>query len=349
MIIGMMKYVGNKVFNMGNMENKNIENQVNQIKLSNSNTKQVYIEVARLLFIQYQEMPTANRLYSLVKKGSMSTVVEAMKIFWQEMQARIATKVNIASNRSITLPEQMHYDFIHQMEKLWELALEKAAIQFDEHKAAHEQQILELNNTLTDMQALLQERNQYIINLEESIKSIESTNNTINIELSQNKEINNALQIKNNELYTKIIHTQAEINEQKNVHKLDIARLNDGFNLKISGLEQDIKYWQKSLDSERVNHKNSQQKFSEEHKKQVEVINLLNKNIALSSITMQKLESEFNILQQEKIRISDKLALLQNNNDVKNNLKTSTVKPKKLKSVFMQRGLYSNNCLSFKC
>lgn len=56
-------------------------------------TRELYREVCALLFFRYGVTPTANKLYSLVRKGSMSTPSHVLNRFWQDLRDK--TRVTI--------------------------------------------------------------------------------------------------------------------------------------------------------------------------------------------------------------------------------------------------------------
>ena len=49
-------------------------------------TQDLYREVSVLLFFRYGITPTANRLYQLVRKGSMSAPTDALNTFWKQLR-----------------------------------------------------------------------------------------------------------------------------------------------------------------------------------------------------------------------------------------------------------------------
>src|ERR1700687_904882 len=55
---------------------------IEQLRAQFPNTQALYREVCVLLFFRHGITPTANRLYQLVKKGSMSAPAEALARFW---------------------------------------------------------------------------------------------------------------------------------------------------------------------------------------------------------------------------------------------------------------------------
>ena len=59
-------------------------------------TQDLYREVCVLLFFRYGVTPTANKLYQLVRKGSMSAPVEALSLFWRTLRERSRLTVDHA-------------------------------------------------------------------------------------------------------------------------------------------------------------------------------------------------------------------------------------------------------------
>lgn len=51
-------------------------------------TQTLYREVCALLFFRYGETPTANKLYQLVRKGSMSAPAKALRDFWTDVREK---------------------------------------------------------------------------------------------------------------------------------------------------------------------------------------------------------------------------------------------------------------------
>ncbi|WP_459574022.1 DNA-binding protein, partial [Cupriavidus sp. 8B] len=52
-------------------------------------TRALYREVCALLFFRYGITPTANKLYGLVRKGSMGTPTEVLAQFWQDLRDKM--------------------------------------------------------------------------------------------------------------------------------------------------------------------------------------------------------------------------------------------------------------------
>ncbi|PLC47916.1 ATPase [Pollutimonas subterranea] len=56
-------------------------------------TQGLYREVCALLFFRYGVTPTANKLYQLVRKGSMSAPAEALSKFWEDLREKSRTRI----------------------------------------------------------------------------------------------------------------------------------------------------------------------------------------------------------------------------------------------------------------
>src|SRR5215217_6554522 len=63
-------------------------NDVEALRLRYPNTQELYREVCTVMFFRYGMTPTANRLYQLVRKGSMSAPAEALAKFWSQLRER---------------------------------------------------------------------------------------------------------------------------------------------------------------------------------------------------------------------------------------------------------------------
>ncbi|AGW90307.1 DNA-binding protein [Cupriavidus sp. DF5525] len=84
-------------------------------------TRALYREVCGLLFFRYGVTPTANKLYSLVRKGSMGTPAEVLQGFWQELRGR--TRVTIDHP---DLPEALKDIAAGAVQTIWQAANEAA-------------------------------------------------------------------------------------------------------------------------------------------------------------------------------------------------------------------------------
>ena len=70
-----------------------IAQEIEQLRTQFPRTQDLYREVCVLLFFRHSITPTANRLYQLVKKGSMSAPAEALARFWATLREKSRVRI----------------------------------------------------------------------------------------------------------------------------------------------------------------------------------------------------------------------------------------------------------------
>jgi chromosome segregation ATPase len=68
--------------------------EIERLKAAFPKTRELYREVCALLFFRYGITPTANRLYQLVKRGSMSTPTQVLGEFWTELREKSRVRID---------------------------------------------------------------------------------------------------------------------------------------------------------------------------------------------------------------------------------------------------------------
>lgn len=74
-------------------EEQRIRNEVEELRDRFPRTQDMYREVCALLFFRYGITPTANKLYQLVRKGSMSAPAEALAKFWSDLREKSRVRI----------------------------------------------------------------------------------------------------------------------------------------------------------------------------------------------------------------------------------------------------------------
>lgn len=67
--------------------------EIDRLREQFPQTQELYREVCALLFFRYGTTPTANKLYQLVRKGSMSAPAEALSKFWSDLREKSRTRI----------------------------------------------------------------------------------------------------------------------------------------------------------------------------------------------------------------------------------------------------------------
>jgi chromosome segregation ATPase len=67
--------------------------EIDRLKADFPKTRELYREVCALLFFRFGITPTANRLYQLVKRGSMGTPTAVLGEFWTELREKSRVRI----------------------------------------------------------------------------------------------------------------------------------------------------------------------------------------------------------------------------------------------------------------
>ena len=70
-----------------------LDAEIAQLRAQFPRTADLYREVCVLLFFRYGITPTANKLYQLVKKGSMSAPADALAAFWATLREKSRVRI----------------------------------------------------------------------------------------------------------------------------------------------------------------------------------------------------------------------------------------------------------------
>lgn len=70
-----------------------IEKEIERLREQFADTQDLYREVCVLLFFRHGITPTANKLYQLVRKGSMSAPAEALRQFWEDLREKSRIRI----------------------------------------------------------------------------------------------------------------------------------------------------------------------------------------------------------------------------------------------------------------
>jgi hypothetical protein len=67
--------------------------EIDRLREQFPHTQDLYREVCVLLFFRYGIIPTANKLYQLVRKGSMTAPAEALNKFWEDLREKSRVRI----------------------------------------------------------------------------------------------------------------------------------------------------------------------------------------------------------------------------------------------------------------
>ena len=88
--------------------------EVEKLRMQFPDTQTLYREVCALMFFRYGVTPTSNKLYQLVRKGSMSAPAEALNRFWRTLREKSKVRVE-----HVDLPESLQDTAGQLIAELW--------------------------------------------------------------------------------------------------------------------------------------------------------------------------------------------------------------------------------------
>lgn len=106
------------------------------------------------MFFRYGMQPTANKVYQLVRKGTVATPAQAVTEFWKELRAKSRVAIQHPG-----LPEDLSIVAGDAFSLLWNAALEAAnknyeavKVEYDQHPPRCKQESIELRQQLLEAQ-----------------------------------------------------------------------------------------------------------------------------------------------------------------------------------------------------
>lgn len=94
-----------------------LQSEIDALRAQHPETQDLYREVCVLLFFRYGMTPTANKLYQLVRKGSMSAPAEALARFWETLREKSRIRIEHPD-----LPEPLRDAAGEMLGALWQHA-----------------------------------------------------------------------------------------------------------------------------------------------------------------------------------------------------------------------------------
>lgn len=151
-------------------QDEKIAQDVEQLRIQFPKTTDLYREVCALLFFRYGMQPTANKLYQLVRKGTMSTPATVLNQFWKDLREKSRLQIDHPG-----IPEHLKVFAGEVISNLWLEAIKASENNFNDLSA-------EINKKMITSNLELQIANKTILELSEYKAQIES-----NLESTKNR------------------------------------------------------------------------------------------------------------------------------------------------------------------
>lgn len=125
------------------LNEQQLQLEVSQLREQFPQTQDLYREVCTVLFFRHGITPTTNKLYQLVRKGSMSAPAEALTKFWQDLREKSRVRIEHPD-----LPEALKIAAGEMTAALWTHSLASAQESLAAYRAQAEARALAAESAL---------------------------------------------------------------------------------------------------------------------------------------------------------------------------------------------------------
>jgi hypothetical protein len=149
--------------------------EIDRLKAEYPKTRELYREVCALLFFRFGMTPTANRLYQLVKRGSMSTPTAVLGEFWVELREKSRVRIDHPD-----LPADLQAAAGELVAALWtksttsaQGALDALRVEVEAERAAAQDEVTSLQAGLARTETALEQRTAALLTAQVRIQELE--------------------------------------------------------------------------------------------------------------------------------------------------------------------------------
>ncbi|MFM0731087.1 DNA-binding protein [Paraburkholderia sediminicola] len=171
--------------------------EIDRLKAEYPKTRELYREVCALLFFRFGVTPTANRLYQLVKRGSMSTPTQVLGEFWVELREKSRVRIEHPD-----LPAELQAAAGELVATLWtkstasaQAALETLRNDAEAEKVSARSEVAALQAELARTETALEQRTGALLaaqvriqELEQAQAAAEATRQALETEIARQQE-----------------------------------------------------------------------------------------------------------------------------------------------------------------
>lgn len=153
-----------------------LQAEIDQLKIQFPQTRDLYREACVLLFFRHGITPTANKLYQLARRGSMSAPSEALNKFWLELREKSRIRIE-----SPDIPEELRESTGTFVSTLWRQAQEAAVRNFSVQMAEANDKVMQTLNEaetakkhMADVELELEASKVQLVNAEQRIAELDT-------------------------------------------------------------------------------------------------------------------------------------------------------------------------------
>jgi chromosome segregation ATPase len=149
--------------------------EIDRLKVAFPKTRELYREVCALLFFRFGLTPTANRLYQLVRRGSMSTPTAVLGEFWVELREKSRVRIEHPD-----LPADLRAAAGELVATLWtrstasaQGALDALRVEVEADRAAAQNAVTSMQGELARTETALEQRTAALLAAQVRIQELE--------------------------------------------------------------------------------------------------------------------------------------------------------------------------------
>ncbi|MFM0758437.1 MULTISPECIES: DNA-binding protein [Paraburkholderia] len=149
--------------------------EIGRLKAAFPKTRELYREVCALLFFRFGQTPTANRLYQLVKRGSMGTPAAVLSEFWAELRDKSRVRIEHPD-----LPADLGAAAGELVATLWTRATASAQAELDalraeveSQRSEAEQRVVAARDELARTETALEQRTAALLAAQVEVRELE--------------------------------------------------------------------------------------------------------------------------------------------------------------------------------
>lgn len=149
--------------------------EIDRLKSEFPKTRELYREVCALLFFRFGVTPTANRLYQLVRRGSMGTPTAVLSEFWMELREKSRVRIEHAD-----LPEELQGAAGELVAALWtrataaaQASLEALRVEVEQARQDAEAAVAAMQGDLARTETALEQRTTALLTAQVRIHELE--------------------------------------------------------------------------------------------------------------------------------------------------------------------------------
>ena len=211
-----------------------------------ANTQVLYKEVCALLFFRYGVTPTTNKLYQLVRKGSMSVPGEALHAFWKDLREKSRVRIERAD-----LPAALLDSLGELASQWWPQALEAAGQAWDGHRQDLAEQLRTADGVAEGLRGRIQELEALVTDAESDVSAANEATSLVTADLAASMHIRQGQQERIRELEGALGQQSATLASARKEFTETLDKLRSDHSLAVTRLEASEKRALMEIDGER--------------------------------------------------------------------------------------------------